>query len=91
MDKWTKNLKKEWIYRRTTDPLCCTPETNTILEIKYAPIIFKIKKKIHRLKVRNGQSFDLYFNLSLNGLINKEKTQKNPLVLKKRKSQLRGR
>ena len=45
MDKWTKNLKKEWIYRRTTDPLCCTPETNTILEIKYAPIIFKIKKK----------------------------------------------
>ena len=43
------------------------------------------KKKIHRLKVRNGQSVDLYLNVSLNGLTNKEKTQKNPPFLKKKK------
>ena len=36
--------KRVDIHRHTPDALCCTPETNTILEIHYAPIIFKIKK-----------------------------------------------
>ena len=31
-----KESKKEWIY--ITDSLCCTPETNTTLQINYTPI-----------------------------------------------------
>lgn len=44
-----QNLKKICIHKNmyTTESICCTPETNTAMQINYTSILKRIKKKLY--------------------------------------------